>query len=64
MSAIFGVLGVADTEAAFVGNMGQQLIFDAINKVLGYHNADVQKATSVFVKGNTEKFKMRWLSRD
>ncbi len=62
MSAIYGVLGVADTEAAFVANMGQQLIFDAINKVLGFHNADVEKATRVFVKGNTEKFKMRWLS--
>lgn len=62
MSAIFGVLGVADTEAAFVANMGQELVFDAINEVLGYHNADVQAATSVFVKGNTEKFTQRWLA--
>ena len=62
MSSVFGVLGVADTEAAFVANMGQQLIFDAINLVLGYHNEDVAKATNVFVKKNTEKFKMRWLS--
>lgn len=62
MSAIFGVLGVADTESAFLINMGQELVFDAINQVLGYHNADVQAATSVFVKGNTEKFTQRWLA--
>lgn len=62
MSAIFGVLDVTDTEAGFIINMGQELVFDAINQVLGYHNADVQAATSVFVKGNTEKFTQRWLA--
>ena len=62
MSAIFGVLGVADTEAGFLSNMGQELVFDAINKVLGYHNEDVQAAMRVFVKGNTEKFTQRWLA--
>lgn len=61
MSAIFGILGVEDTEAAFLINMGQELVFDAINEVLGYHNADVAAATGIFVKGNTEKFQQRWL---
>lgn len=61
MSAIFGVLGVEDTEAAFLINLGQELVFDAINLVLGYHNEDVAAATSVFVKGKTEKFTDRWL---
>lgn len=62
MSAIFGVLGVAATEADFLMNIGQEVIFDAVNQVLGYHNADVEAATRVFVKGETEKFQMRWLS--
>lgn len=62
MSAIFGILGVEDTEAAFLINMGQQLVFDAINEVLGYHNEDVAAATGIFVKGNTEKFTQRWLA--
>lgn len=62
MSAIYGVLGVEDTEAAFLINMGQELVFDAINEVLGYHNADVQAATNVFVNGNTEKFTQRWMA--
>jgi len=62
MSAILGVLGVEDTEAAFLINIGQELVFDAINLVLGYHNEDVAAATSVFVKGNTEKFTQRWMA--
>ena len=62
MSAIFGVLNVTDTEAAFLINMGQQLVFDAINLALGYHISDVQTATGVFTKANTEKFTMRWLA--
>lgn len=62
MSAIYGVLGVADTEAALLDNIGQALVFDAINQVLGYHNADVAAASAVFVKGNTEKYMGRWLA--
>lgn len=62
MSAIFGVLGVPATEADFVVNMGQELIFDAVNEVLGYHAADLAAAEKVFVKGETTKFQMRWLS--
>jgi len=62
MSGIFGVLGVEDTEAALLDNIGQGLVFDAINDVLSYHNADVVAATSVFVKGETEKYLERWLA--
>ena len=62
MSAIFGVMDVTDTEAPFLINQGQEVVFDAINQVLGYHNEDVQAASSVFVKGNTEKFTQRWLA--
>lgn len=62
MSGIFGVLGVEDTEAAFLDSIGQGLVFDAINEVLGYHNADVVAATRLFVKGETEKYTERWLS--
>lgn len=62
MSAIFGVLGVEDTEADYLDSFGSELIFDAINEVLGYHNADLAAATKVFVAGETEKFQMRWLS--
>ena len=61
MSAIFGVLGVEDTEAALLDHIGQGLVFDAINEVLGFHNADVAVATGVFVKGETEKYTERWL---
>lgn len=62
MSAIFGVLGVDDTEADYLDSYGSELIFDAINEVLGYHNADLAAASRVFVRGETEKFQMRWLA--
>lgn len=62
MSAIFGVLGVVDGQADFVANVGQALIFDAVNEVLGRHNADVAAATGLFVKGETELFQERWLA--
>lgn len=62
MSGIFGVLGVEDTEAAFLDSIGQGLVFDAINEVLGYHNADVVAATGIFVKGDTEKYTERWMA--
>jgi len=61
MSAIFGVMGVDDTEAGYLDSFGSGLIFDAINEVLSYHNADVAKATSVFVRRNTEKYQERWM---
>lgn len=62
MSSIFGVLGVEDNENAYVDHIGQGLVFDAINEVLGYHNDDVQAATSVFVAGDTELYGERWMS--
>lgn len=62
MSGIFGVLGVEDTEAALLDHIGQGLIFDAINEVLGYHNADVVAATGIFVKGDTEMYLERWMA--
>jgi len=55
-------MGVEDTEAAFLANLGQELVFDAINEVLGYHREDVAAATSLFVKSNTEKFTQRWMA--
>lgn len=62
MSAIFGVIGTAHTEADYVMNVGNELVFDAVNEVLGYHAEDLAAAEKVFVKGETIKPNMRWLS--
>ena len=62
MSSVYGVLGVDDTQADFLINQGQEVVFDAINEVLAEHNEDVAQAASIFVKGETEKFQQRWLN--
>jgi len=62
MSSIYGVLGVTDTEADYVTDIGRDLVFDAINEVLGYHNADMAAATKVFVRGETTMYQMKWLA--
>lgn len=61
MSGIFGALNMSSTERAFVNTVGQELVFDAINQVLAQHNADVQAAMNIFVDGQTESFKFRYL---
>jgi hypothetical protein len=62
MSALYGVLGVSASEAAFVQDMGQQLIFDAVTQLVAWHNEDLLKVENTLVKGKTTKFQMRHLS--
>ena len=61
MSALAGILNVSDTERAFISNIGQQVVFDAVNQLLEDYNAEVNAQIGVFVERNTEKFKMRYL---
>ena len=42
MSGIFGALGINDTERVMLSTMGQRVVFDAVNQVLGDHNADLR----------------------
>jgi hypothetical protein len=61
MSGIFGALGIADSERVMVNTLGQRVVFDAINQVLGDHNADVQAALNVFVAETTSDYKLRYM---
>lgn len=61
MSAIFGILGINDSEIAFVNTIGQQVVYDAVQEVLNRHNQDLQAALSVFLDGTTEDFKFRYI---
>lgn len=61
MSMLAGILNVQDSQHSFVSNVGQALVFDAVNQVLADYNADVTKAMSVLVQQDTEKFKFRHL---
>jgi hypothetical protein len=60
MSGIFGALGLADTERVMLSSLGQRVVFDAVNQVLGDHNADLQAALSVFVAETTSDYKLRY----
>ena len=61
MSSLPGILNISDTERAFVNTVGQEVVFDAVNKVLSDYNAELALATSVFIEKETEKFKWRYL---
>jgi len=61
MSGIAGILNISDSERAYVMNVGQELVFSAVNQVLAEYNEEVRKMTSVFIGGNTEKFAARHL---
>lgn len=61
MSTVAGVLNITDSQHAFVANVGQALVYDAVNQVLADYNEDVNKAVSVFIERETEKFKFRHL---
>ena len=60
MSAIFGILGIDDTDRVFVATIGQRVVYDAITNLLERYNADLKAALGVFVEGETEDYKVRF----
>lgn len=50
---IYGALGIADTDYAFVNTIGQSIVYDATLQVLGDHNADLEASARVFVEKTT-----------
>lgn len=60
MSGIFGALGIGDTERTMLSSLGERVVFDAVQQVLGDHNADLQAAISVFVQETTSDYKIRY----
>lgn len=61
MSGIFGALSLDDNDRSFVNTVGQEVVYEAVNQVLAQHNADLMAAMSVFVDGETESFKFRYI---
>src|SRR5512135_3622883 len=62
MSGIFGTLGLpeAGADRVYVGTIGQQLAYDAVQKELAEHNADLDAALSFFLEETTSDFKTRY----
>ena len=61
MSGIFGALSISDTERAFVNQIGQELVFEAVNQLLAEYNAEVARQTAAFVDRVTESYQTRYL---
>lgn len=54
MSQIFGALNLPDLANDLVNEIGEQVVFDAINEVLAAHQLDLDEAISFFVQRTTE----------
>ncbi len=57
MSQLYGILGFADGDTTPVNRVGQRVIYDAMQQLLGEHNQDLQQALSVFVEETTPDYK-------
>lgn len=60
MANLAGLLGVSDASRTYLNTVGQKLVFEAANKWLAAHNADMQAFQSVFVEGETEDYTFRY----
>jgi len=60
MSGIFGILGLNDTDRVFLATVGQQVVYDATMELLNRYNADLTRAMSIFVEGDTETHTERY----
>jgi hypothetical protein len=62
MADIYGALGLTDSDYAFVGTIGQSVVYDAALATLGDHNDDLAMAEAIFVEKTTAeraiKFKL------
>lgn len=62
MSTVFGALTNDDHEEAFISVVGQELVFDAVNKYTMERNAEVAASLATFVSGTTEAYTERYKS--
>ena len=60
MSAIFGHLGLSDTDRVFNTTVGQQVIWGAAEAYLARANQELQDALTLFVERTTENYSERY----
>ena len=60
MANLFGAWGIQDSDRLFNGTIGQAVIYGESQKLIDSYNADVAAATSVFVAGQTDRYKERF----
>lgn len=60
MTTLFGILGLPETDRSYIERIGQQVVYDAANRLFQEWSADLAIASSVFVAGQTDQFKWRF----
>jgi hypothetical protein len=56
MSTLYGMLGMSDVDTTVL-TLGQGVVWDSIQQLINMHQADLNKATSLFVSKETTEFK-------
>lgn len=60
MSALFGLLGLSDSERVFVSTLGQDVVYDAVNELVNRYNLELNQMMSLFVEMPTTNHKERY----
>ncbi|HCR71215.1 MAG TPA: hypothetical protein DIW23_07225 [Anaerolineae bacterium] len=60
MSQIFSILGLPDTANPSVANVGEAVIYEAMQQILSDHNEELNRAISVFVERTTQLHSFRY----
>lgn len=60
MASRYGLLTLFDSDREYIQVVGQQIVYDEIQKLAARWNADMQAATALFVSGRTSDFKTRF----
>lgn len=60
MAAIFGSLGLQDTDRVFTATVGQQVIYETATEYINRVNAELDAAIALFVERTTSDFKLRY----
>lgn len=60
MAALYGAMGLADVKNLSVQQLGQRVVFDAVNTLLAQYNADLAAITDFFVARTTEEVQITY----
>jgi len=61
VAGLAGILNVSDGQRAYISNVGQQVVFDAVNTLLADYNAEVNAQIGAFIEARTDRFAKRYL---
>ena len=60
MAGIFGMLGISDTDRAYVSTIGQSVVYEVAQRYIAAHNEQMTAIERVFVERETEDYAIRY----